>query len=640
MSLLEQKGVNVKTGQVYAHKKANAVDGGFMAQSPYEQALAQYRGRQEYLEQALGVSLDKERAFDQQQANDPENVFGWDEVKAWQLFLDKHVDPKKGKKAVSVLRVSDRKEYFDPTDCVVDDKGIYHYRFNFEKTLRSCNLLCLARILSVDRLQETLGDTPFFDRLALRQHEKALRLNAMSLQQQMEREKKGRLIIAGSAGLCLLASGLCFVLFIQPGQQYRQGARLLEAKNWTAALECFRRVPSVGDASVLGPYCKGEAALSAKKYDEASKWFEKLKDQAGTLADHGIDLQSRLMEVQYQKGIDAYIHHRYQQAMDLFGPIAQYQSAREYYYKAGYEIADGYYEEGDFNKAVAAFFKVKAYDNAQGRMAEIAEERYATASAFYKDGEYDKASQIFRSLAQYSYKDSQAMLDQCTYRKGLDHFEGQDFSTARSCFEQVVSFKDSNALAKECTYQIALQKEKQSVVEALEEYVRIPEFRDVAQRLAQPKFSMYGTWEIVEMNGAKFPLATEFSFTSAASVRCTRQIQDVAISTEVSAAPYRWNGKAYVTEDEVYSLICEPADDGMMTFIASFRGRTTRYVCRRKADYLTMVRLQHGQADQSSQEKSPLAALLQDYARLKTDGLYFLDGEMFDCRMVIDGVEK
>ena len=86
------------------------------------------------------------------------------------------------------------------------------------------------------------------------------------------------------------------------------------------------------------------------------------------------------------------------------GILDKIEEAKTYYYKCGYEIADNYFEAGDLEKSLDAFYKVKAYEDSATRLSEIATLLYDSAMSNYNIKNYNEALVGFTFLSKYNFK--------------------------------------------------------------------------------------------------------------------------------------------------------------------------------------------------------------------------------------------
>lgn len=626
MALLNKQGIDVRTGKIRNNGQMPETQVSQLNLDEQRETL--YLRHIEALEMRLGKVFQHARAFNCQQPNDINSVFGWDDLSLCKGYaglsdLNDHKDREDGKK-----------EYYDPADVSRDNLHNEIITFNIEKTLRAQNRLWLTKIIPLSTLEKLTKDNAWFDGIARRQHERAVMLNQASAKEQKQYESGKRL----KQMLLVLLAGIGIVLtttmVIVPRMNYQGALDLFRRKDYPAALNAFLELGTYGDTPLYGTYCKAKQAAASKEYDQAKALYEKLAGNRAALSVYDIDLIYDIEHCDYEKALEMYTDKKYDEAMGIFLQIRDHEKALEYYYKCGYQIAQDHYESGRLNEALDAFYLVRNYSDSRQRLDSIADERYSQAASYYANSRYDDAAPIYEFLSGYGYKDSKSMMLQCFYRKGLDLYARGSYQEAREQFENVLEFKDSNALAKECTYRLAKTKQASSVEEALKEYLSISEYRDVAGMLEQPVFSIYGEWEILEMNGTKWPSVCEFSFNTGGVLLCKNNLKAVALSTEAASVPYSWNGKEYVHKE--YSLTVREGRDGLTEFVAKYKGEQVIYTCRRKASYLAMLAHNAAQSGEELDEGiSPAAKLLQQYVDLKLDGIFHLPDGDFDCFSVL-----
>ncbi len=536
------------------------------------------------------------------------------------------------------------KTYYDPVDIEIDrETGEEGYYFNIEKTLRKYNALWITKIIPLRVLDKLTYDKPLFDNYAIQQHNKTVKLNNSSAEDQYVYENRNKMIKFMSLAGVLIAIALFVVLKVIPDSRYDSAIESAKNSQWSTAYQEFKELGTHKNSKFYGKYSEAMTQLKDKKYDEAKKNFELLLDYQDLFPSSIIDMVN---ECDYQKAISIYSSKDFYEAMKIFATIPKYKESTDYYYKCGYLIASKYEEEGDLKNALDAYYRVRAYrddnKNATEDVQRLARQMYDTAINYYHSQKYEDALTEFKFLAKYSYKDSKSMISQCQYRNGLNKFNQGDLEGARESLAPILTYKDSNAMYKECTYKIAQQKYAESIESSLAEYGKIPTYRNVPNIMNQNVFVLYGKWTIIEMNGSK-TVPVDFKFNSGGLFETDKKVLYTAISTEASHHPYIWDGEKYVTEDGNYTLSATAITNNQIKLVCTQPEKTVEFTCIRKQSYLNMLNTpkdEESNTDIFEDEESTndiITRILQDYINNKTDGTVILNEKEFNALMIIQG---
>lgn len=526
----------------------------------------------------------------------------------------------KPKKAISKEKLLEKgfpKIYYDPTDKELDEKtGKINYFYNVENTLRKNHLLWITKIIPLDKLESITYDNSLFDNYADKQHELAVKLNQMSGEEQYQyeiRKKTLRIIVGFVISLLLVA----YIVFARvPGNNYDRAVSLFEQKKWALSMDEFKNVGDYKDSRVYYVYARAKMEQGEKKYDKAIKDFEKIKDDA---ADLELNVSEDITETKYLKGVDLYTQNKYEESIRVLRPVEKHKESAEYINKAYYAIAENYYNKSKYTEALDIFYALGKFSNSKDRASSIAEEIYISAMNNYRLGKYDKASDGFNILKKYNYKNSADMVNQVTYKVGLDNYLDGSYDNARKYFSKIISYKDSDAMIKESTYRIGKQKYGESVESSLEEFLKIRDYKDVPDFLNKGVFTLYGEWKIVEMNGVKSDEAI-FSFEKGGELKSDSEILYAAISTKDNPVHYEWDGKRYSALDGEYKIATERIN-GQTIKVTFYEGsNSVTFTCVETKDFLTMLDKNTDKSVQEDDKTRALIDLMQNYFNKKTDG--------------------
>lgn len=558
---------------------------------------------------------------------------------------DSTKNAKKAKSRITPEKLAKKnfpKQYYDPTDMEIDEEtGQPGYYFNIEKTLRKNNKLWITKIIPLNTLDRLTFDKKIFDDYAVLQHKRVEELNHASAEEQYMYETRNRMIkfLIGAVGVIIV---ILIILFkIIPDTNYSGALKSYNNQEWAAAYQEFSDLGNYKNSKYYGKYSEAMSQLSDGKYDEAKENFKLLLDYQKYF---DTSIEDMVNECDYQKAISIYSNREFEEAMKIFATIPNYKEAKDYYYKCGYQIANEYYEDGDIPNAIDSFYKIKAYEDSNEILSQLANQFYEDGMNLYDSKKYDEAIEKFQFLAKYNFKDSKSMISQCYYRDGLNKYNSGDFTGARDSFGNILEYKDSNAMYKECTYRIARIKYAESIEESLKEYSEIPTYRDVPSILNQGVFVLYGEWNIVEMNGSK-TTETTFKFNSGGLFQTLSNVLYTAISTEATPQPYTWNGEKYATADGAYTLSATAITNDEISLVCEHTDKngtkTVTYTCERTKDFLTLLNTKDDTTDTETQteteesKEETITNILQDYVDKKTDGKVVLNEKEFDALMII-----
>lgn len=581
------------------------------------------------------------------------------------------INPENDKKYKKIYKKYPKK-YYDPVDSEVDEKdGKTYYYFNPEKTLRKYNLLFLTKIIPLYKLEE-LTDSAFFDETAKKQHEKVEKLNALSAVEQYKREKKINLIRIG----VMLA--LIFFIFshvtntVIPNNKFENATKNMIAGNYRESFYTFSELGTRSNSHIYAKYDEGQVFLQIAKsyssgtagrdltdeekqanineailnYDSAKECFKLLENAYNAIAvPFGMSdeeaykhITNLIKECDYSKARMLYQNSKFEEAAAIFRSIYDYSDATENYYRCMYEIADNYYEDGDYFLAIDNFYpaSVAKYSDAETRLKELASQLYESASIAFQKKDYEQAIEYFAFLADYNYSDSADMINRCRYNYALDFYKAKNYEKALDYLKDIEEYKDALALEKECTYRLGVIAYNRVPVSSIEYFKAIPGFRDADNILNSNNLILYGSWKVVEMDGNAIP-DTEFYFNGdGALVSTSVNLLGVAISKENEQEYYyRWNGSGYsiMVDNTEYVLSLRISDADNIYIIASNGSNEYTYKCQRTLGYLEMLaqnKENEFDFEESLTLNQRLTIIIKSYINLKTDGMYEINGVMTD----------
>lgn len=547
------------------------------------------------------------------------------------------------------LNVPDRypKTYYDPTDEEIDEKtGKPYYYFNFTKTLRNSKVWFLEKILPTKSIDDVIYDKGFLDGVADRQHEKAVRLNNMSAAEQYSRDLKNMGILIAIVSIFTISIFAKITLSIIPDKKYETAINTLNIKDYENAYYQFTELGSKELSVYYAKYSEAKMYYSVEKYKEAKEAFTLLQPYGEDIFKPlGINIDDEISECSYQIALTYYYANDYESAKNIFKEIYTYADSTEKYYECGYKIAKDIYENwqdtDDLKKALKYFYRVRKYTTSDvtSYMTIITDTLYGKAENFYLQKDYEKALNIYAYLALFNYTNVEDnvvaadMVNQCTYRYGLDLYKNRQYESARKALAEIPDYKDSYVLAKECIYNIASILYENNPVGSIAEYQKIVGYKDSDDTLYSGRLLPYGKWKIVEMNKSSIT-AIDFNFYDDGQFRTNKQILSVAISTEASPQYYEWNGTNFATENNEYTITCSfNKDTNKMTMICQSPSQSVEYTCAREMTYEEMIVSENNSGKTETGEETlnqKFKTLIQEYVDKKLDSIVIKDGESID----------
>jgi len=544
------------------------------------------------------------------------------------------------------LKVPDKypKVYEDPTDEEIDEKTgkPYHY-FNFTKTLHNSRLRFLEKIIPVAAIDDALYDKGFLDGVADRQHEKAIRLNNMSPEEQYSRDLRNIGVKITAAAVFVFAVFFKVTFGIIPDSKYETAIDTMEAMDYENAYYQFTELGNKELSVYFSKYSEAKMLYKVGKYEEARDAFTLLLPfEEDVFKKRGMKISEEINECNYQIALSHYYDGDFETAKNIFKEIYTYSDSTQRYYECGFKIAKDAYEDwqdtDDLKKALKYFYRVRKYstEDIAGYIKTIQDIMYEKADSAYKAKEYETAIDLYSYLALFNYTNdedginSNEMVSQCTYRYGLDLYKNRKYESARKVLCEIPAYKDSYVLSKECIYNIAHILYENNPVGSIAEYNKIVGYKDSSNTLYSPRLVMYGEWQIVEMNGSSIT-PVNFSFYDDGQFKTNKQILSVAISTEASPIYYEWDGEKFVAMDGQYTIRPKYDEEtGKMDIICGGPSQSNEYKCMRVMTYEEMViASDEDNKTETAQEtmNQRYQNLIDSYIEKKMDQVVVMNGE-------------
>lgn len=547
------------------------------------------------------------------------------------------------------LKVPDKypKTYVDPTDEEIDEKTgkPYHY-FNFTKTLENSSLRFLGKIIPTAAIDDVLYDKGFLDGVADRQHDKFIKLNNMSPEEQYSRDLRNIAIKIGTAAVFAFAVFFKITFGIIPDNKYDAAVTAMESKDYENSYYMFTELGNKELSVYYAKYSEAKMLYKNDKFQEAKEAFTMLLPfEEEIFKPDGMNITDEVAECSYQIALNYYYDGDFETAKDIFKEIYTYSDSTERYYECGYKIAkeayEDYQDDADLKKALKYFYRVRKYssDDTLFYIQTIQDLLYEQADGYYKNQEYEKALDLFEYLSLFKYVNeddnvnSSDMVYQCQYRHGLDLYKNRQFESARKTLSEIPEYKDSYVLSKECIYNIAQILYENNPVGSIAEYRKINGYRDASNTLYSPRLLIYGEWSIVEMNGSAITPVT-FDFFDDGQFKTNKQILGVAISTDATPYYYEWDGEKFTAHDGEYTITTAYDEElNRMIMTCSGPNQSIQYACKRALTYEDLILKQEGGANTETAEETmnqKYRNLIQDYVDKKLDHIVYKNGEDVD----------
>lgn len=103
-----------------------------------------------------------------------------------------------------------------------------------------------------------------------------------------------------------------------------------------------------------------------------------------------------------------------------------------------YTIAENYFNNEKYNKAIEAYTEIKDYKNSSTQIKEC---QYRIASKYYEKEQWEQVIDIFEKIK--DYKNSEELLEYSYYSYGVDLNKSKDYEESNKYLERVSNFKDS-----------------------------------------------------------------------------------------------------------------------------------------------------------------------------------------------------
>lgn len=605
----------------------------------YSEQMAKLRLRKaEERQKKLEAQLEEEKRLEELKSKRQKKKDKKKEKKA-EKYYDEPVKPRKQLK----IPPNYPKEYVDPTDMEIDEKtGKPYYYFNFTKTVENSKLRFLSKIIPVAAIDDVLYNKAFLDGVADRQHDKCIRLNNMSPEEQYSRDLRNMAIKIAAGALFLFAVFWKITFDIIPDNKYETAIETMDSKDFENAYYQFTELGNKELSVYYAKYSEAKMLFKVGKYQEAKEAFTMLLPfDEDVFRQKGIKIEDEVNECSYQIALNYYYDGDFETAKNIFREIHTYSDATQRYYECGFKIAKDAFEDwqdvADLKKALKYFYRVRKYstEDIAGYIKQIQDKMYSMAKEGYDNKDYESAIDLYQYLAMFNYTsddgvNSREMVYQCTYRYGLDLYKNRKYESARKVFAEIPEYKDSYVLSKECMYNIAKILYENNPVASIAEYYKIMGYRDSDYVRNSARLIMYGEWNITEINGSAVTPIT-FNFYDDGQFKTNKQIISVAISTAARPIYYEWDGEKFAAMEGEYTIIPSyDSESDKMELTCNSPGQQFVYRCVRQKTYEEMIaESEEGNETQTAQEtmNQKYQNLINAYIEKKMDHIVTVNGE-------------
>lgn len=293
------------------------------------------------------------------------------------------------------------------------------------------------------------------------------------------RNKKIFIAVSIPTLIAIIIFVIVLITYILPSQKYAGAVKLMDEKNYSAAVEAFNGLNGFGDSANQikeASYRQALDLLEAKKYSEAVAMFKELGDYS--------DSADKIKDAKYRMADELLAQEKYSDAAALFTESAGYSDSAEKLSLCYFNIAKAEEAAGNFSAAKEAFGKLNEAHSLEmqqifcdkgtalyngGKEADALEYfalvtdtaildsingvYYAGAMKLIDGKDYDKAAEILEKIK--AYNDSATQLLRINYLKGMDALDSGDNTGAIALFEAAAGYEDSADKINLCNYNIA-----------------------------------------------------------------------------------------------------------------------------------------------------------------------------------------
>ncbi len=317
---------------------------------------------------------------------------------------------------------------------------------------------------------------------------------------------------------------------------YQPAVSALSSKDYQAAVDGFSRISTYRDSS--DKLIQARYGLAAQKVADAQ--FSEAVELYTLLGDYK-DSAELLQDAKYSLGVQQLQNEQWQEAEATFTALDGYRDSADKIKEAQYHLAIATYDSGDYATARAMFEALTGYSDAAQQIKAC---DYALAGVAESEGRTEEAAELFASLG--DFEDAPDKAKALYYTLGNKAVENGQILPAARYFAKASGYEDADTLATQyydayyqeaaTNAQTAMDNEEYDVAaallghmdltdlpasysqlsslyteanyqqankfynagnvyEALPYYRRIPDYKDVAQKLQRTCYMILGTWQ-------------------------------------------------------------------------------------------------------------------------------------------------
>ena len=174
--------------------------------------------------------------------------------------------------------------------------------------------------------------------------------------------------------------------------------------------------------------------MSTKNYKNALKSLEKIENKS-------TNLKIAYQQIAYYRGVELFNNQNIKSSISLFQKSMDYNYDKELYAKAHYWIAEGYYRNKQFNKAIEAYKQFQLTPGAF-RLPYYNESNYNIGYAYFKGEQYGNALTSFRKfLDNTEKKDENNIVQDALLRTGDCYYTNERYADAIETYEKAARTK-------------------------------------------------------------------------------------------------------------------------------------------------------------------------------------------------------
>lgn len=223
-------------------------------------------------------------------------------------------------------------------------------------------------------------------------------------------------------------------------------------------------------------YDKAKDLMNSGDYQEAIEIFTDLGDYE--------DSAEMIKECRYLDAQQMISDGKYDEAIAAFEALGDYKESRDLITKAQYEKGKSLYNAGEYDKAIEIFTALGDYRDSTDM---ISAAKYEKAKKLCDEGNFDEAIDLLDELG--DYPGSADLIDRCRYEKANDLFAGGEYEEAKQIYKDLDDYSDSSDRLKACDYEIAKDLIDSDPSRAIALFVSLGDYQDSKALLSKAKMN-------------------------------------------------------------------------------------------------------------------------------------------------------